>query len=881
MELDKRYDPKKVEEKWYKFWEERGFFNSDVDRDRKPFTIVIPPPNITGVLHMGHGLNNTLQDILIRLKRMQGFNALWVPGTDHAGIATQNVVERELAKQGKTRHEVGREKFIELVWKWRDKYGSTIIRQLRKFGASCDWRRERFTMDEGLSRAVREVFVRLFKEGLIYRGKYIINWCPRCQTALADEEVEHETEQGFLYYIKYPFKDNPSDGLVVATTRPETMLGDTAVAVNPNDKRFRDAIGKTVILPLVGRELPVIADEYVDMEFGTGALKITPAHDPNDFEIGLKHGLPQVNIFNEDATINENGISECIGMDRYECREVVVEELKKRGYFVKQEPHTHEVGHCYRCNTVIEPYLSEQWFVKMKPLAEPAIKVVEEGRIRFFPERWKKVYLNWMYNIRDWCISRQIWWGHRIPVYYCDDCGHVFASVDEPGKCEKCSSENIRQDEDVLDTWFSSQLWPFSTLGWPEKTPELEYYYPTSVLVTDPGILFFWVARMIMSGLKFMGDVPFRDVFIHGVVMDQFGRKMSKSLGNGIDPLEVVDKFGADAMRYTIVAITPLGQNLLLSMEKFNIGLRFANKIWNASRFILMNVENIDLTPPSESDLDISDRWILTVFNETVKKVLNSFDAYRINEAASLIYEFFWHEFCDWYVELTKVRLYGEDIKKKSVACYILVKVLDGSLRLLHPFMPFITEEIWQRLSLKKDKPSIMVSDYPEYKPDEVFPESVEKIQTLKELCYIVRNIRGEMRVPPEKKISVLIKTATDQTESIIAAQIDAIKFLTRASEIKYGRDVKKPPSSGSGVGNGVEVYVPLKGIIDIEKEMERLNKELVKLENDIMRSERKLGNEDFLNKAPKDVVEREKKALEESISARERLKSLLDSLKV
>ena len=881
MELDKRYDPKKVEEKWYKFWEESGFFNSDVDRDRGPFTIVIPPPNITGVLHMGHGLNNTLQDILIRLKRMQGFNALWVPGTDHAGIATQNVVERELAKQGKTRHEVGREKFIELVWKWRDKYGSTIIRQLRKFGASCDWRRERFTMDEGLSRAVREVFVRLFKEGLIYRGKYIINWCPRCQTALADEEVEHETEQGFLYYIKYPFKDNPSDGLVVATTRPETMLGDTAVAVNPNDKRFRDAIGKTVILPLVGRELPVIADEYVDMEFGTGALKITPAHDPNDFEIGLKHGLPQVNIFNEDATINENGISECIGMDRYECREVVVEELKKRGYFVKQEPHTHEVGHCYRCNTVIEPYLSEQWFVKMKPLAEPAIKVVEEGRIRFFPERWKKVYLNWMYNIRDWCISRQIWWGHRIPVYYCDDCGHVFASVDEPGKCEKCSSENIRQDEDVLDTWFSSQLWPFSTLGWPEKTQELEYYYPTSVLVTDPGILFFWVARMIMSGLKIMGDVPFRDVFIHGVVMDQFGRKMSKSLGNGIDPLEVVDKFGADAMRYTIVAITPLGQNLLLSMEKFNIGLRFANKIWNASRFILMNVENIDLKPPSEGDLDISDRWILTVFNETVKKVLNSFDAYRINEAASLIYEFFWHEFCDWYVELTKVRLYGEDIKKKSVACYILVKVLDGSLRLLHPFMPFITEEIWQRLSLKKDKPSIMVSDYPEYKPDEVFPESVEKIQTLKELCYIVRNIRGEMRVPPEKKISVLIKTATDQTESIIAAQIDAIKFLTRASEIKYGRDVKKPPSSGSGVGNGVEVYVPLKGIIDIEKEMERLNKELVKLENDIMRSERKLGNEDFLNKAPKDVVEREKKALEESISARERLKSLLDSLKV
>lgn len=881
MKLDKRYDPKKVEEKWYKFWEESGFFNSDVDRDRGPFTIVIPPPNITGVLHMGHGLNNTLQDILIRLKRMQGFNALWVPGTDHAGIATQNVVERELAKQGKTRHEVGREKFIELVWKWRDKYGSTIIRQLRKFGASCDWRRERFTMDEGLSRAVREVFVMLFKEGLIYRGKYIINWCPRCQTALADEEVEHETEQGFLYYIKYPFKDNPSDGLVVATTRPETMLGDTAVAVNPNDKRFRDAIGKTVILPLVGRELPVIADEYVDMEFGTGTLKITPAHDPNDFEIGLKHGLPQVNIFNEDATINENGISECIGMDRYECREVVVEELKKRGYFVKQEPYTHEVGHCYRCNTVIEPYLSEQWFVKMKPLAEPAIKVVEEGRIRFFPERWKKVYLNWMYNIRDWCISRQIWWGHRIPVYYCDDCGHVFASVDEPGKCEKCSSENIRQDEDVLDTWFSSQLWPFSTLGWPEKTQELEYYYPTSVLVTDPGILFFWVARMIMSGLKIMGDVPFRDVFIHGVVMDQFGRKMSKSLGNGIDPLEVVDKFGADAMRYTIVAITPLGQNLLLSMEKFNIGLRFANKIWNASRFILMNVENIDLKPPSEGDLDISDRWILTVFNETVKKVLNSFDAYRINEAASLIYEFFWHEFCDWYVELTKVRLYGEDMKKKSVAGYILVKVLDGSLRLLHPFMPFITEEIWQRLPLKKDKPSIMVSDYPEYKPDEVFPGSVEKIQILKELCYIVRNIRGEMRVPPEKKISVLIKTATDQIENLIAAQIDAIKFLTRASEIKYGRDVKKPPSSGSGVGNGFEVYVPLKGLIDIEKEMERLNKELLKLENEIMRSERKLGNEDFLNKAPKDVVEREKKALEESIGARERLKSLLDSLKV
>ncbi len=877
-ELATRYDPKAVEEKWYSFWEERGFFHSEVDKSRKPFTIVIPPPNVTGVLHMGHGLNNTIQDIIIRWKRMQGHNALWLPGTDHAGIATQNVVEKEIAREGKTREDVGRDRFIELVWEWREKFGSTIIQQLRKFGASCDWRRERFTMDEGLSRAVREVFVRLFNEGLIYRGKYIINWCPRCRTALSDEEVDHETEQGYLYYIRYPFKEDEG-GLVVATTRPETMLGDTAVAVSPDDRRYKRYVGKMLILPLVGREIPVIVDPYVDREFGTGALKVTPAHDPNDFEIAARHNLPLINIFNEDATLNENAIPDCIGMDRYECRQVVVEELKERGLFVKQEPYSHEIGHCYRCHTVIEPYLSEQWFVRMRPLAEPAIAAAERGDVVFYPERWKRVYLNWMNNIRDWCISRQIWWGHRIPVYYCRQCGDIFASVNEPEGCTSCEGSDLYQDEDVLDTWFSSMLWPFSTLGWPEESDDLRYYYPTDLLVTDPGILFFWVARMIMSGLKFMGEVPFREVYIHGVVMDALGRKMSKSLGNGIDPLEVVEQFGADAMRFTIVNITPMGQNLLLSMDKFNVGARFANKVWNASRYILMNIEGIAIVSIDGLELDDADRWILSLYQDTVKRMNLFLSEYRLNDASSLVYEFFWHEFCDWYIEISKVKLYSDDRKDQSHAASMLLFILEGCTRLLHPFMPFITEEIWQRLPGEKPAPGIMVARYPDIKYPVVHQESPDRIAVLKEVVYTIRNIRGEMHVPPELMVKVLIRVQQQGVKATVDEYGEVIKFLARLERIESGSNLTKPTGSASAVGNGFEVYLPLEGIIDLEKERTRLEKEAERLEVELQQSRSKLENEEFLQKAPAPVVERERERLESTRESYERVLRLLRSL--
>jgi len=889
MDMHKKYNPKKVEEKWYRFWEEKGFFHSEVDPARTPFTIVIPPPNVTGVLHMGHGLNNTIQDTIVRWRRMQGYNALWLPGTDHAGIATQNVVEKQLAQERKTRQQVGRERFIELVWAWREKYGSTIIEQLKKLGASCDWKRERFTMDEGLSRAVREVFVRLFNEGLIYKGKYIINWCPRCQTALSDEEVDHEPEQGFLYFVLYPFKDfspsrEGSGGLVVATTRPETMLGDTAVAVNPADDRYKHHIGKTVVLPLAERELPVIGDSYVDTEFGTGALKITPAHDPNDFEIGKRHGLDCVNIFNPDATINENGIPDCIGLDRYEAREVVLEELRERDLLKKQEPYNHEIGHCYRCHSVIEPYLSEQWFVHMKPLAAPAIRAVERGDIVFHPERWEKVYMNWMTQIRDWCISRQIWWGHRIPVYYCQSCNEVFASVDEPERCPSCGSSDLRQDEDVLDTWFSSQLWPFSTLGWPEENEDQRYYYPTDLLVTDPGILFFWVARMIMSGLKCKGDVPFRDVYIHGVVMDDRGRKMSKSLGNGIDPLEVVEKFGADAMRYTIVNITPLGQNLLLSMDKFNTGARFANKIWNASRYILMNIEGIplgdigDLGELDEQELDTVDRWMVSLYEDTVYKMNRCLEAYDLMEASSLIYEFFWHEFCDWYIEISKVKLYGDDDTKKSRAAGMLLRFLEGCMRLLHPLMPFITEEIWQRLPLERQTESIMVAPYPK-DSGRRYPESVREVNLLKEIVYTIRNIRGEMHVPPEMKAKVLVKEIHEGVGEVIETHGGTILFLAGLDSLTCERNILKPSGSAAAVGTGYEVYLPLKGLIDIERERERLAKEEQRFQSEIARSSTKLENPKFVDRAPSEIVDRERERLRSFEENVERVRRLLKSL--
>jgi valyl-tRNA synthetase len=916
--MDKAYDPAKVEKKWYEFWEKNNLFHAETDSSKNPFTIVIPPPNVTGVLHMGHGLNNTLQDVAVRWKRMQGFNALWVPGTDHAGIATQNVVEKQLAREGRNRYQVGRERFIERVWEWRKQYGSTIINQLRTFGASCDWQRERFTMDEGLSRAVREVFVRLYDEGLIYRGKYIINWCPRCRTALADEEVEHESESGYLYHVRYPLagdggqaeKDagavtnagaaqggaagTNTGGIVVATTRPETMLGDTAVAVHPEDERYKRYIGKTLILPLVGREIPVVADPYVEREFGTGAVKITPAHDPNDFELGLRHGLDQVNVMNEDATMNENAVAECVGMDRYECREVVLEELRKQGLLVKEEAHAHEVGHCYRCATVVEPWLSEQWFVKMKPLAEPAIKAVETGEVTFHPERWRKVYLNWMYNIRDWCISRQIWWGHRIPVYYCE-CGKTFASVEHPETCPACGGSGFRQDEDVLDTWFSSQLWPFSTLGWPEATDDLEYFYPTSLLVTDPGILFFWVARMIMSGIKFMGRVPFGDVYIHGVVMDAKGRKMSKSLGNGIDPLEVVEQFGADAMRYTIVNITPLGQNLLLSMDKFQIGARFANKIWNASRYILMNIEGVVVERIDESKLDTAEAWILSRYRETAARMNTMLGEYRLGDASSLIYDFFWHDLCDWYIEISKVNLYSDDPGDKSRAASMLVHLLDGCMRLLHPLMPFITEEIWQRLPLPekgetggmRQQPvgdgtggpvSIMVADYPDGSGIR-YPQAEETMATLQEIVYAIRNIRGEMNVPPELKARVLVRERREGIVRIVNEHREVIKFLARLDEVEAGPGLRKPQSAASAVGSGFELYLPLKDLIDLDQEKTRLAGELEKIEADVARSRAKLDNPDFVTKAPVQVVETEKSRLADHEKNRERVRSLLSSL--
>ncbi|MDD5436337.1 MAG: valine--tRNA ligase, partial [Candidatus Omnitrophica bacterium] len=753
-ELAKVYNPQGIEERIYAEWEARGLFHSEPKAGKKPYSIVIPPPNITGILHMGHALNDTLQDILIRFKRMQGFETEWMPGTDHAGIATQNVVERKLAKEGKKRQDLGREKFIEEVWKWREEYGSTIIRQLKKLGCSCDWQRTRFTMDEGLSEAVLEVFVRLYEKGLIYRGNYIINWCPRCQTALSDEESQHKDVDGMLYHIKYPIKGENDAFVIVATTRPETMLGDVAIAVNPKDKRYKGLKNKSVILPLVGRELKVIFDPVVDLKFGTGALKVTPAHDPVDFELGLKHGLEQINIMNDDASINSAG-GDYEGMDRLEAREAIVEDLKERGLFIKSEAHRHAVGHCYRCHTMVEPRLSPQWFVKMKPLAKSAIDVVRKGKVKFYPERWTKVYLDWMTNIRDWCISRQIWWGHRIPVYYCNGCMRneqipnpksqtgIIVSKTRPEKCPTCGSTDIEQDPDVLDTWFSSWLWPFSTFGWPKETPELKYFYPTNSLVTAQEIIFFWVARMIMAGLEFRGGIPFKDVYIHGTVRDITGTKMSKSLGNVIDPLDVIAKYGTDALRFSIISITAQGQDVFLSEGKFELGRNFANKLWNASRFILMNLKPDEADSDlcvffKEAKLSLAERWILSRFYSTLAFVTKCLDEYKFNEAANAIYEFVWHEFCDWYIEIAKTAI-GE---KSSQT--ILYKVLEKSLRMLHPIMPFVTEEIWQKLPrVTPGDDFIMTQPWPHLREEMISKEVEAGMKELIELVITIRNMRS------------------------------------------------------------------------------------------------------------------------------------------
>jgi valyl-tRNA synthetase len=860
--LDKSYDPHPVEEKWYRYWMEGNFFRADPFSDRKPYSIVIPPPNVTGVLHIGHALNNTLQDILIRFKRMEGFNVLWMPGTDHAGIATQNVVEKQLLEEGLDRHSLGREKFIERVWKWKEQSGGTIINQLKKLGASCDWSRERFTMDEGLSEAVKEVFIRLYHEGLIYRSHYIINWCPRCQTALSDLEVEHQELPGKLYYLKYLFQGK-DQFLVVATTRPETLLGDTAVAVHPEDDRYRPFIGERVILPILGRPIPIIADPYVDREFGTGCLKITPAHDFNDFEIGLKHGLPQIKVIDEEGRMNEEA-GPYRGMDRFECRKKILEDLEREGLLLKVEDYSHKVGHCYRCKTVVEPNLSLQWFVKTKPLAEPAIEAVRKGRTRIIPSLWEKTYFEWMENIKDWCISRQIWWGHRIPAWYCQSCGETLVGKKEPPSCPKCGSTDLRAETDVLDTWFSSALWPFSTMGWPEETPELKVFYPTSVLVTGFDILFFWVARMMMMGIKFMGDVPFRDVYIHGLVRDERGEKYSKTRGNVLDPLDLIQRYGADALRFTLAALTMPGSDIKLSEARTEGYRHFVNKIWNASRLVLMNLQDFDpeeifkIYPPEEYSLP--DRWIRTRLNRTIREVRQALEEYKFNEATHLLYQFTWHEYCDWYLELVKPYLYQtSDEKRKVLTQKNLFETLDILLRLLHPFMPFVTEELWQRLLERKPKESIMVAPYPE--PEDRFLEGpwIREMEWVIEVITALRNVRGEMNLPPGERIDVLVRT---EEESKIKERIQRnqvfIETLARVKELRIGKDLRRPPCSAFVQVQEAEIFIPMDPS-RMESEKRRLQKEIAKVEKEIAFVNRKLSNEQFLAKAPPEVVSEEK----------------------
>ncbi len=867
-ELPKTYDPSAVEDKLYQFWNDSGFFNAEVDENKKPFTIVIPPPNVTGQLHMGHAFDETLQDILIRTKRMQGYSALWMPGTDHAGIATQIKVEENLrVNEGKTRYDLGREEFLKRVWDWKHQYGNRIISQLKKLGSSCDWRRERFTMDEGCSKAVKEVFVNLYEKGLIYKGSRIINWCPHCATALSDAEVEYETQPGKLWHIKYPIKDS-DEYLVVATTRPETFMGDTGVAVNPNDERYKHLVGKTCILPIMNREIPIFADDYVDMEFGTGCVKTTPCHDPNDFEMGQRHNLEQILVFNEDATVNENG-GKYQGLDRYECRKAVLRDLEEGGYLVKTEDHEHNVGTCYRCGTTVEPMTSAQWFVKMAPLAKPAMDVVHDGRVKFVPGRFANTYLRWMENVHDWCISRQLWWGHRIPAYYCEDCGEMTVAKEDVTVCPKCGGTHIHQEEDVLDTWFSSALWPFSTLGWPEKTRELDYFYPTSVLVTGYDIIFFWVARMIFSGMEQMHEEPFKTVYIHGLVRDAQGRKMSKSLGNGIDPLEIIEQYGADALRFTLVTGNSPGNDMRFSTEKVEASRNFANKIWNASRFIQMNltIDNAELP----ADLALEDKWILHKYNELVKAVTENIDKYELGIAVQKLYDFIWDNFCDWYIEIVKPRLQNhDDVAANERAQKVLCYVLRGTMQLLHPFMPFITESIWQ--ALPHDGPSIMVSKWPEYQTELCFAAEAEQVETMMDTIRAIRARRAEMNVPPSKRAQVILLT---DERAAYEAGILFFSKLAYASEVIFADAMpENADSMVSVVTKGATAYMPMGELIDFEKERERLNKEKAKVQKDLDFVNKKLNNPGFVAKAPAAVVEQER----EKVAKLEELMAKLDA---
>ncbi|HEX9059677.1 MAG TPA: valine--tRNA ligase [Clostridia bacterium] len=855
--IAKTYDPKQVEDKLYEKWIEKDYFHAVPDPSKKPFTIVIPPPNITGQLHMGHALDNTLQDILIRWKRMQGYSSLWLPGTDHASIATEAKIVDAMAKEGLTKEMIGREKFLERAWEWRKVYGGRIVEQLKKLGSSCDWKRERFTMDEGLSNAVKEVFLRLYKKGLIYRGEKITNWCPKCNTSISDIEVEFEEKEGSFWHIKYPIKGS-SEYVVVATTRPETMLGDTAVAVNPEDERYKAIIGKSVVLPLTGREIPVIADDYVEKDFGTGIVKITPAHDPNDFEVGLRHKLPLINVMTNNAKMNENA-GAYKGLDRYEARKKIVKDLEDLGLLVKIEPHNHNVGTCQRCRTVIEPIISKQWYVRMKPIAEPAIDIVRNGTIKFVPERFSKIYFNWMENIQDWCISRQLWWGHRIPAYYCKGCGYVAVSEDMPDVCPDCGGTNFEQDPDTLDTWFSSALWPFSTLGWPDETNDLQYFYPTNVLVTGYDIIFFWVARMIFSGVQYTEKAPFSHVFIHGIVRDAEGRKMSKSLGNGIDPLEIIEKFGTDALRFSLTIGNSPGNDQRFSEEKVTSSRNFANKVWNASRFILMNFdENMNFSNVDESKFTVADKWILSRVNTLSKEVTENLDKFELGIALQKIYEFIWEELCDWYIELVKPRLYDVENDTRLEALYVLNSVLADAMKLLHPFMPFITEEIYTHLVT--DDESIMISKWPEYTKNRSFPEEEKKMELLMSAVRSIRNIRAEMNVPVSRKANVIFVSSSSFESETLSANKSLIERLASASEISVKSDKEGIPSDAvAAIIEGAEIFIPLDDLIDVEKEIERLQKEKATLIKELERVDSKLGNESFVSKAPAKVIDEER----------------------
>lgn len=878
--MDKGYSPKDVERKWYGFWEKEGLFSARDESDDQPFSIVIPPPNVTGVLHMGHALNNTLQDILCRYRRLMGDNVLWMPGTDHAGIATQNVVEKKLASEGKTRHELGREKFIEEVWKWKEQSGSAIIGQLKHLGASCDWSRERFTMDDGLSKAVRKVFVKLYEDGLIYKGKYIINWCPRCHTALADLEVEHEEKEGSLYHIIYPF-DGAEGGLTVATTRPETMFGDTAVAVNPEDPRFQNLPSEKVRLPLTGRVIPVIRDSYVNTEFGTGALKVTPAHDPNDFEIASRHNIEYIKVIADDGTMLE-GAGKFKGLDRYKCRAEAVEALRESGLLVKEDPHVHAVGHCYRCKTVIEPNLSTQWFVRVKPLADKAIAAVEMGKTRIIPSSWSKTYFEWMYNIRDWCISRQIWWGHQIPAWNCADCNEITVATEEPSACKACGSKNIKQDDDVLDTWFSSALWPFSTMGWPDKTKLLETFYPTSVLVTGFDILFFWVARMMMMGLYFMDEVPFRDVYVHALVRDEYGQKMSKSKGNVIDPLGIIDVYGADAFRYTLAIFAAMGRDIKLAENRIEGYRHFINKIWNASRFAMMHLDR-DYPEFDMKQLSLPDKWMLSRLYNTSATVSTALDEYRFNDAASILYKFVWNEFCDWYVEAIKPVLFGKKGEEKMAATKaVLLRVMKDMLIMLHPFIPFVTEEIWHRLPGTEG--SIMKAHYPtvNYSAQRIpyIPEAEVSMEAVIGVISGIRNIRGEMNINPSAELEAIVQTDNPFTMDTLVSNQDLVINLARLKSITLDKPGERPKAAATAIAGDVSVFVPLEGVIDFAKEAERLEKEMGKAAKEMETLSKKLDNPEFTSKAPEKVI---KKVKDEHDMAREKYSKLhanLDKIK-